>query len=95
MLVCYCCLFWALRENFLNENANSIDRHSVFGIKHTIERFPIEQITVVSVRQNRNQRVILGIGKWIGTHPVCRRPRIDMDRHVALVETFRAKANRS
>lgn len=99
VLVCLLLPFFGLsREIFLNENANSIDRRfSFFGIKHTIERFPIEQITVVSVRQNpKNQyEFILELESGLERILFVEDLRIDMDRHVALVETFRAKANRS
>lgn len=97
VLVCLLLPFFGLsREIFLNENANSIDRRfNFFGIKRMIERFPIEQTKSISVKQNpKNQyEFILEMESGLERILFVEDLKIDMDRHVALVEKFRAKAD--
>lgn len=97
VLVCLLLPFLGLsREIFLNENANSIDRRfNFFGIKRMIERFPIEQTKSISVKQNpKNQyEFILEMESGLERILFVEDLKIDMDRHVALVEKFRAKAD--
>ena len=97
VLVCLLLPFFGLsRENFLNENANSIDRRfNFFGIKRMIERFPIEQTKSISVKQNpKNQyEFILEMESGLERTLFVEDLKIDMDRHVALVEKFRVKAD--
>lgn len=96
-LVCLLLPFFGLsREIFLNENARSIDRRfNFFGIKRMIERFPIEQTKSISVKQNpKNQyEFILEMESGLERILFVEDLKIDMDRHVALVKKFRAKAD--
>lgn len=88
--------FGLSREIFLNVNANSIDRRfNFFGIKRMIERFPIEQTKSISVKQNpKNQyEFILEMESGLERILFVEDLKIDMDRHVALMEKFRAKAD--